>query len=76
MSIVQIIGAILEGAGILGIIIGLPLGIFLEFKAHGEQDPAIKKKIKRKALWSFLGPLLFLFVFAFLWGIMQAIQTP
>ena len=61
--------------GTLGIMIGGPLAIFFAFKAHGEQDPVLKKKIKRKALWSILGPILLIFVSITLWGIIQAIKA-
>lgn len=44
--------------GVIGIIIGFPLGIFFSFKAKGEQDETKKQHIKKQAKWSFLAPIL------------------
>lgn len=72
----SVIFPILATIGFLGTIIGGPLAIFLAFKAHAEQDVVLKKKIKRKALWSILGPILLIFVSITLGGIIQVIQGP
>lgn len=57
---------------VFAIIIGTPVSIFLAFKAKGEQDPILKKSTKKKAWWSFLGPIIFIFVLITLWGFIQA----
>ncbi len=44
--------------GVIGIIIGFPLGIFFRFKAKGEQDETKKQQIKKQAKRSFLAPIL------------------
>lgn len=44
--------------GVIGIIIGFPLGIFFSFKAKGEQDETKKQQIKKQAKRSFLAPIL------------------
>lgn len=67
--------SILTIVGTFGVMVGGPLAIFFAFKAHGEQDPVLKKKIKRKALWSILGPILLIFISITLWGIIQAIKA-
>lgn len=55
--------------GTFGVMIGGALAIFFAFNAHGEQDLVLKKKIKRKALWSILVPILLITLL----GIIQAI---
>lgn len=75
MSIISIIFSVLMVIGALGVMIGIPLSIFFAFKAHGEQDSILKKKNKRKALWSFLGPILLIFVSIILRGIIQTIKA-
>ena len=56
---------------ILAMTIGVPVSIFLAFKAKGEQDPILKKATKKKAWWSFLGPIVLMFVLMTLWGLMR-----
>jgi hypothetical protein len=66
---------ILTTIGTFGVMIGGPLVIFLSFKAHGEQDLVLKKKITRQALWSILGPILLIIISITAWGIIQAVKT-
>lgn len=57
--------------GLAGIVVGIPSSIFFAIKAHRTQDIIFKKKIKRKALWFILAPLLLLIaaaVFVYLAG--------
>lgn len=56
---------------VLAIFIGLPVAVFLAFKAKGESDPVLKKSTKKKAWWSFLGPIIFMFVLMILWGLIR-----
>lgn len=62
--------------GFLATLIGLVVAIVLFVKAHGESDPMAKKSTHRKALWSFLGPLLFVIIVMTLWGLFQVTNMP
>lgn len=57
--------------GCLAAIIGFVIGIVLYVKALGEQDPLVRKTTHRKAIWSFLGPMLFIFLLITVWGIIK-----
>lgn len=67
----QFIFPILIMLDVFAIIIGVPVSIFLAFKAKGEQDLILKKATKKKAWWSFLGPIVLMFVLMTLWGFIQ-----
>lgn len=58
---------------VLGNMIGPFVAIFLLIKSGGESDPVIKTKTKKLALWSFIGPILFVFLLMTLWGITRII---
>ena len=52
----------LTAIGTVAFIIGIPLCIFFAVKAHGELDADKKRHLKKKALWSFFGPILLIFL--------------
>lgn len=58
---------------VVGMFVGPIVAIFLAFKAYKEQDPILKKNIKRKAWWWFLGPFVLLVALISLWGLINVL---
>ncbi|MEK7630780.1 MAG: hypothetical protein AAB417_02025 [Patescibacteria group bacterium] len=61
--------------GTIAFIIGIPLCIFFAVKAHGELDANKKKRLKRKAMWSILGPILLVFLSIMAQGFATVFRT-
>ena len=59
----------LVAVGTLGFIIGIPFCIFFAVKAREEPDNTRKKRLKRRAIWSILGPILLVLLSQLVWGL-------
>jgi len=60
--IIEIVSMIIIFAGFVGAIVFFIM-------ARSQSDISLKKKLDRKAIWSFIGPLLLVFLCRFIWGI-------
>mgnify|MGYP007044012120 CR=1 FL=1 len=73
MNILEVLVQILISICIIISPFGIILGIFFLFQAHGEDSTDRKKIIKKRALWSIVGPILILFLCLIVWGLIKII---
>lgn len=74
MVVITWVALLVSMAGIILGMLAVPLLIFFLVKAHGEQDLSIKKKYRRKALWSVLTPFILIFSSVILYAIVSIIK--
>ena len=73
MQILNTIVTLLISLCVIATIFGVITSIIMFIVAATEKEPVQKKKIRKWALWIFLGPIIALLLILILWGLVAVV---